>query len=329
MLAAIATLSLALPAVDAPQPPAHPLSIDPLGWAAHQSALCDCPEPLAKYLTYRLPMSTVSNPPANHQDGGREHLAIIQLINERWGTRYDLGAYDTTQLDFDYVDEWHAWVEQVQQMHGLTPVYSRIPGSPRKSGPTIPLRGSLPPVSTSIQLYCDRCAGADCDPHRLALSAQQAIHDGVYSEQCTSGCSNAKNEMRSRLIDMIWDAGPQSGGWTFKIRAGQAPTELQQVHGKITPIWGQEFSLDVDWLNISVPVLSWLHGYHVHILKPDGTWLKKTVDLNQPRPEIIPPYLPYPGCHPLNISSQIGDAIGDYYIGFIIGCGMNPPRPLP
>ncbi|MBT8143628.1 MAG: hypothetical protein KJO55_02945, partial [Gammaproteobacteria bacterium] len=197
-----------------------------------------------------------------------------------------------------------------------------------------PTVNRAPPVNTTIKLVCDECAGASCDANRLALRAIQAIHDGSYSDDCANGCVNAENEMHSRVIDMIWDVGPTSGGFTFKIEAKQAEFELQLVHAKLTPIWGDQFQVVIPGLNISVPVLSWLHGYRIHILSPDGQWSSTAADLNQPRPYLSPPWVPYPSCHPAGSSSGTGS--GNGYVGNNDtgsnhggGCIVSLPRPLP
>ncbi|NND60182.1 MAG: hypothetical protein HKN49_07935, partial [Gammaproteobacteria bacterium] len=68
MLRIVAAMTLMSPILDAPQP--DQLTLDPLGWAAHQSALCKCPDPLVNYLTYRMPMQLDGQPLAPRREGG-------------------------------------------------------------------------------------------------------------------------------------------------------------------------------------------------------------------------------------------------------------------
>lgn len=279
---------------------------DPLIAAAHASALCDCPQPLADYLSYQLQPAVPQAAPGATASGGSEHITIMQLINERWGRRYDLGGFDTTAFDADYLDRWHLWIEAVQVAHGMPPSYVHTPGGRDTKPASRPVAANrdIGPVNTNITLNCSNCDDAHCDALRLAVAAQQAIYDGDYDQQCIDGCSNSRDEMRTRFVEALFEGGPgRTGGWNFKIVARQAEPALQLVHAKLVPVWGEEYLFDFSIFGFgidgSVNLLSVMHAYQVHILKPDGQWVYWQWDVNQPRLSRVPPYSPYPQCHAL------------------------------
>ncbi|MDH3589386.1 MAG: hypothetical protein OEQ74_08275 [Gammaproteobacteria bacterium] len=291
------------PVIADPTKDLHPT--DRLEQAAHASAVCDCAGPLVNYLAYQLAPANPETPAGQSQSSGADHIAIMRLINERWGQRYDLGGFDSANLDLDYLNRWHFWIEEVQVAHGVTPSYTHMPHAGNEPGKITPQPASrdLGPVITGIRLNCSNCDDAFCDPLRLAVSAQEAIFDGQYRSECENGCANPKDEMRTRFINAIYEGGPgRTGGWTFKITAQQEDIDaLRLVHAKLVPVWGEEILLDFSifggGIDSDMNILSVMRAYQVHILKPNGEWVFWQWDINQPRLSSVPPYSPYPQCH--------------------------------
>lgn len=203
--------------------------------AYHAAAICNCAEPLLKYL-YSLEGSIVGQAPGTYQQGGRVWLATIMVLNERWGTDLGLVGENLDLLDLALVDQLHDWVELVQVYDGVQVPKGRALREtlPREQQQRIaPFLPSLRDLERSQQaedskmsagtesaparapqryrILCENCADPACDSQRIANAVAAEMCNGYFEPSCLLDAARLcdhRIEIRTWFVLDLYDTLP-------------------------------------------------------------------------------------------------------------------------